>query len=82
MTLLKSRTEMDIQYLLLLQELREKTAWLVPVFSKFCDLNVVLLPALCLFIYLSVDRRAGLWALLSFNVSEIANLLVKNVCCV
>ena len=73
---------MDITYLLWLQELREKTAWLVPILSKFCDLNVVLLPAICVFLYLSVDKRAGLWALVSFHLSEIANLLVKNICCV
>ena len=73
---------MDIEYLLLLQSLREKTAWLIPVLSKFCDLNVVLLPAVCLFLYLSIDKRTGFLSLLCFNVSEIANLLVKNVCCV
>ncbi|MBP0973345.1 MAG: phosphatase PAP2 family protein [Oscillospiraceae bacterium] len=73
---------MDITYLLWLQDLREATPWLVKILSVFCDLNVVLFPAICFFLYLSVDKRTGLWGLLSVHVSEIANLLVKNICCV
>ena len=72
----------DIDYLLALQSFREKTGFLVPIFEKLCELNVLLLPAICVFLYLAVNKRLGRLALVNFNLSEIANLLVKNVACV
>ena len=72
----------DIEYLLVLQALREKTEFLVPFFEKFCELNVLLLPAICVFLYLAVNKKLGRMALVNFNLSEIANLFVKNVACV
>lgn len=72
----------DIEYLITLQTFRSKTEFLIPIFEKLCDLNVLLLPAICVFLYLAVNKKLGRLALANYNTSELANLLVKNTACV
>lgn len=73
---------LDIRYLLSLQSIREKAPWLGKLGEVFCELNALLLPALCVFIYLAVNKRIGRIALFNYGASELANLCVKNLACV
>lgn len=73
---------LDIAYLLALQGLREKLPALGKIGDTVCELSALLLPALCAFLYIAVDKRFGRIALLNFGASELANLFVKNTACV
>lgn len=70
------------EYLLSLQSVRDNAPWLGKLAERFCELNALLLPALCVFLYIAVDKRFGRIALLNFGASELANLTVKNTACV
>ncbi len=70
------------EYLLSLQGVRDNAPWLGKLAERFCELNALLLPALCVFLYIAVDKFFGSIALLNFGASVLANLTVKNTACV
>ena len=75
-------TAWDIAYLLSLQSVREGAPWLGKAAETFCELCALILPALCVFLYLAVDKRIGRIALFNYGASELVNLCVKNLACV
>ena len=75
---------MDIDYLLILQELREAAGPLAEqLFLVFSNVLVgAVMVAIPLVIYWCLDKRRGLFVLLSFSMGTLANNLVKCIACV
>ncbi len=73
---------MDIEYLLWLQNWREATGnFLTPFMSEWSNFSVGLLVLVPVFIYWCVNRRAGLFLMMSYAVSQIINAILKLTFC-
>lgn len=74
---------LDIEYLLLLQNLRNSLSdvW-TPVFAYFSDFCVTMIMLFPTFIYWCVNKRGGLFVFLSWKISVTLNAIVKLTCCV
>ena len=73
---------MDIEYLLWLQNWREATGnFLTPFMSEWSNFSVGLLLLVPVFIYWCVNRRAGLFLMMSYAVSQIINAILKLTFC-
>lgn len=74
---------MDIDYLLLLQNLREATNNVLTPFmemiSLFAVTYLIIVPA---FVYWCIDKRSGLYTIASYHASVSVNAVVKLTCCV
>ena len=74
---------MDIEYLLLLQEFREKTNDLLTPFleqlSLFAVTYLIMFPV---FVYWAIDKRKGLYTLVSYYLCCGVNAMVKLTACI
>ncbi|MBQ6411499.1 MAG: hypothetical protein IJI16_06080, partial [Atopobiaceae bacterium] len=75
---------MDIEYLLVLQELREAAGPLAEQFFLMVSNVLVgaIMTAVPFVIYWCLDKRKGLFVLASFSVGTLVNNLVKSIACV
>ena len=74
---------MDIEYLLLLQSFREyindALTPFMEMISLFAVTYLIIVPA---FIYWCVDKRSGLYTIVSYNASVAFNAVVKLTFCI
>lgn len=74
---------MDIEYLLWLQNFRDATDnILTPFFNAVTTLAATGLICIPIFIYWCINKRDGLYILVSQKVSRFINSIVKLTCCV
>ena len=74
---------MDIEYLLWLQNIREASGNLLTPFmiwvSDFSVGGILLIP---IFVYWCLNKRSGMFLMLSLAVSNLLNDIIKMTCCV
>ena len=77
-------SNMDIEYLLILQELREAAGPLAEQFFLMVSNVLVgaIMTAVPFIVYWCLDKRKGLFVLTSFSVGTLVNNLVKSIACV
>lgn len=74
---------MDIEYLLLLQRFRESTGGvLTPLMERISLFSVTYLVMIPVYVYWVIDKRNGLYTLLSYYLCCGVNVLVKLTACV